>query len=81
MGLNCHVDDLFMATSDEDETKLVRRLRNAAVDLAELVEEEFECNVALPKASLIASSFKLQRNEQISSKTCHTVIGQKSQTQ
>ena len=60
LGLNCHVDDLALgATADNDQT-VTNRLRAGARAMKELVENDLLCNIADEKTEVIGSSRRLQ---------------------
>jgi hypothetical protein len=54
--LDAYIDDLTLSTSAGSEEVVEKRLREAALDLIRLIEDELHCQLAKEKTAIIASS-------------------------
>ena len=57
--LDVYIDDAFLMTSNAEEDEVVKQLDDSAHYLGVQVKEVLECDIAIPKACVIASSQSL----------------------
>ena len=60
LALNVHVGDFLYSATGKSDSVVARRIKAGAVDLHQFITQELDCTVSVPKAVVIASSYKLQ---------------------